>query len=557
MRGAEILVDVLRDEGVNVLFGYPGGAMLPLYDHLYESDMRHVLVRHEQCAAHMADGYARVTRRPAVCMATSGAGATNLVTGIATAFLDSSPVIALTGQVPTSIIGNDAFQEADIFSLMMPITKHNFRVMNPKLLESDLRSAFKIAGSGRYGPVQVDLPKDILNAEIDLLPDRPVMRANGMKKDLSRLPDAITLLSKAERPLIVVGGGGIWCGCGQDVMELAEMTMSPVVTTLMGKGAVPENHPLVLGMVGMHGRRVANWALEECDVLLAIGTRFSDRMIGDPSSCRTKVIHLDIDSGELGKNVTATIPLAGDASTVIRQMIMAMAKISGPTPWANSVSELKERCNCDFNVMDSPIKPQKVIHELNTILPDDAIITTEVGQCQMWAAHFLRCEGDRRFITPGGLGTMGFGLPAAIGAKVAAPDRAVVDIAGDGSLMMVCQEIATAVEEDIPIFICLLNNQRLGMIMQLQNQFYDGRLFSEQLGAFPNFVKLAEAFGAKGVMVDDPSDLSSVIEEGATCDKPFLADIRIDTEEQILPMTIRGQAETKVIQGNCAWKGVS
>ncbi|HUV24626.1 MAG TPA: biosynthetic-type acetolactate synthase large subunit [Methanomassiliicoccales archaeon] len=557
MRGAEILVDVLRDEGISVLFGYPGGAMLPLYDYLYESDMRHVLVRHEQCAAHMADGYARVTRRPAVCMATSGAGATNLVTGIATAFLDSSPVIALTGQVPTSIIGNDAFQEADIFSLMMPITKHNFRVMNPKLLESDLRSAFKIAGSGRYGPVQVDLPKDILNAEIDPLPEKYPVRANGMKKDLSRLPDAVNLLRKAERPLIVVGGGAIWCGCGQDVMELAEMTISPVVTTLMGKGAVPENHPLVLGMVGMHGRRVANWALEECDVLLAIGTRFSDRMIGDPSSCRTKVIHLDIDSGELGKNVTATIPLAGDARTVIREMIMAMAKKTGSTPWANRVGELKERCNCDFNIMDSPIKPQKVIHELNTILPEDAIITTEVGQCQMWAAHFLRCDGDRRFITPGGLGTMGFGLPAAIGAKVAAPDRAVVDIAGDGSLMMVCQEIATAVAEDIPIFICLLNNQRLGMIMQLQNQFYDGRLFAEQLGAFPDFVKLAEAFGAKGVMVDDPSDLSSVIEEGTSSDKPFLADIRIDTEEQILPMTIRGQAETKIIQGKCAWKGVS
>jgi acetolactate synthase-1/2/3 large subunit len=557
MRGAEILVNVLRDEGVNVLFGYPGGAMLPLYDYLYESDMRHVLVRHEQCAAHMADGYARVTRRPAVCMATSGAGATNLVTGIATAFLDSSPLIALTGQVPTSIIGNDAFQEADIFSLMMPITKHNFRVMNPRLLESDLRSAFKIAGSGRYGPVQVDLPKDILNAEIDPLPEKHLVRANGMKKDLSRLPDAINLLLKAERPLIVVGGGAIWCGCGQDVMELAEMTISPVVTTLMGKGAVPENHPLVLGMVGMHGRRVANWALEECDVLLAVGTRFSDRMIGDPSSCRTKVIHLDIDSGELGKNVTATIPLAGDARTVIREMILAMAKKTGSTPWANRVGELKERCNCDFNIMDSPIKPQKVIHELNTILPDDAIITTEVGQCQMWAAHFLRCDGDRRFITPGGLGTMGFGLPAAIGAKVAAPDRAVVDIAGDGSLMMVCQEIATAVEEDIPIFICLLNNKRLGMIMQLQNQFYDGRLFAEQLGAFPDFVKLAEAFGAKGVMVDDPSDLSSVIEEGISSDKPFLADIRIDTEEQILPMTIRGQTETKIIQGKCAWKGVS
>jgi acetolactate synthase-1/2/3 large subunit len=557
MRGAEILIDVLRDEGVEVLFGYPGGAMLPLYDDLSDSDLRHVLVRHEQCAAHMADGYARVTKRPAVCMATSGAGATNLVTGIATAFLDSSPVIALTGQVPTSIIGADAFQEADIFSLMMPITKHNFRVMDPKLLERDLRSAFNIAGSGRFGPVQVDLPKDILNAEIEPLAEEHSIRTNGMKKDLTLFPEAINLLREAERPLIVVGGGAIWCDCGHDVMELAEKTASPIVTTLMGKSAVPENHPLVLGMVGMHGRRVANWALEECDVLLAIGTRFSDRMIGDPASCRTKVIHLDIDSGELGKNVRATIPLAGDARLVIREMISAMDRKASQTSWTRMATELKERCNCDFDLSDSPIKPQKVIHELNTLLPQDAIITTEVGQCQMWAAHFLRCDGDRRFITPGGLGTMGFGLPAAIGAKFAAPERAVVDIAGDGSLMMVCQEIVTAVQEDVPVFICLLNNQRLGMIMQLQNQFYDGKLFAEQLGAFPNFVKMAEAFGARGAMVEDPSDLTSVIEEGISSDRPFLADIRIDTEEQILPMTIRGQEETKVIQGKCSWKGVS
>ncbi|MFP4197946.1 MAG: thiamine pyrophosphate-binding protein, partial [Methanomassiliicoccales archaeon] len=265
MRGAEILVDVLREKGIDVVFGYPGGAMLPLYDHMVEADVRHVLVRHEQCAAHMADGYARVKRGPGVCMATSGAGATNLVTGIATAFMDSSPVIALTGQVPTAIIGNDAFQEADIFSLMMPITKHNFRVMDPKLLESDLRTAFKIASTGRYGPVQVDLPKDILNAEIEPQPERPEIRTNGIKENLAGLPDAIRLLREAERPLIVIGGGGVWCDCGRDVMRLAEMIGVPVVTTLMGKSAVPENHPLVLGMVGMHGRRVANHALEECD----------------------------------------------------------------------------------------------------------------------------------------------------------------------------------------------------------------------------------------------------------------------------------------------------
>jgi len=556
MRGAEILIKVLQDEGIDVIFGYPGGATLPLYDQLAESEVRHVLVRHEQCAAHMADGFARVRRAPGVCVATSGAGATNLVTGIATAFLDSSPVIALTGQVPTSNIGNDAFQEADIFSLMMPITKHNFRVMDPKLLESDLLSAFKIAGSGRFGPVQVDLPKDILNAEIDPLPERPSIRANGTKKDLSRLNEAVKLLQGAERPLIVVGGGAMWSNCGQDIIELAGMTMSPVVTTLMGKSVVPESHPLVLGMVGMHGRMVANWALDECDVLLAVGTRFSDRMIGDPMSLRTKIIHLDIDSGELGKNVKATIPLVGNASTIIGEMKLAIARKIGSTPWLDRAKELRKRCDCDFDLGGSPIKPQKVIHELNQTLPDDAIITTEVGQCQMWAAHFLKCDGDRRFITPGGLGTMGFGLPAAMGAKVAAPDRAVVDVAGDGSLMMVCQEIATAVAEDIPVFICLLNNSRLGMIMQLQNQFYDGKLYAEQLGTNPDFVKLAEAFGAVGVTVDDPKDLPSVIEEGASSDRPFLADIQIDPEEQILPMTIKGDDGMRVIAGNCTWSEV-
>jgi acetolactate synthase-1/2/3 large subunit len=277
-------------------------------------------------------------------------------------------------------------------------------------------------------------------------------------------------------------------------------------------------------------------------------------MIGDPSTCRTKVIHVDIDSGELGKNVVATIPLAGDARSVIGEIIAAMGKRLEGSFWTQRMMELRSRCDCDFNLMDSPIKPQKIIHELNQLLPEDAIITTEVGQCQMWAAHFLRCDGDRRFITPGGLGTMGFGLPAAIGAKVAAPDRTVVDVAGDGSLMMVCQEIATAVKEDIPVFICLMNNQRLGMIMQLQNQFYDGKLYAEQLGSHPDFVKLAEAFGARAVTIDDPSEVQWVIEEGTGSDRPFLADIRIDPDEQILPMTLRGQRETKVITGNCTWK---
>jgi acetolactate synthase I/II/III large subunit len=556
MRGSEVLINVLRDEGVNVLFGYPGGAMLPLYDDLRSSDVRHVLVRHEQCAAHMADGFARVLKRPGVCMATSGAGATNLVTGIATAFLDSSPVIALTGQVPTGNIGNDAFQEADIFSLMMPITKHNFRIMNAANLSNDLRSAFSIAASGRYGPVQVDLPRDILTCDISSPIEPRKVSANGMREDLTELPQAIQLLESAERPLILVGGGAMWSGCGQDLITLAEMIASPVATTLMGKSTVPENHPLVLGMVGMHGRRVANYALEECDVLLAVGTRFSDRMIGDPSSCRTRVIHIDIDTGELGKNVRPTVALSGDAGLVIRAISSSIHAKRNDGKWTERMGILKKECACNLDLGDNPIKPQKVIFELSSLLPEDAIVTTEVGQCQMFAAHYFETRGKRQFITPGGLGTMGFGLPAAIGAKVAAPDRSVVDIAGDGSLLMVCQELATAVEEDIPVFVCLLNNGRLGMIKQLQNMFYGGRMTAMELGSSTDFVKLAEAFGVRAARVKDPKDLESVIEEGISSDRPFLADIWIDREEEVLPVTLRTDSGTRVIAGNCAWKGV-
>jgi acetolactate synthase-1/2/3 large subunit len=556
MRGSEVLINVLRDEGVNVVFGYPGGAMLPLYDELINSEVRHILVRHEQCAAHMADGFARVLKRPGVCMATSGAGATNLVTGIATAFLDSSPVIALTGQVPTGIIGNDAFQEADIFSLMMPITKHNFRIMNAANLSNDLRSAFSIAASGRYGPVQVDLPKDILTCDISCPIEAKKMPTNGTREDLTELPHAVQLLESAERPLILIGGGAMWSGCGQDVIRLAEIVASPVATTLMGKSAVSEDHPLVLGMVGMHGRRVANYALEECDVLLAVGTWFSDRMIGDPSSCRTRVIHIDIDTGELGKNVRPTVALSGDAGLVIRAISSSIkARINGGK-WTERIGILKKECACNLDLGDNPTKPQKVIYELSRLLPDDAIVTTEVGQCQMFAAHFFEARGKRQFITPGGLGTMGFGLPAAIGAKVAAPDRCVVDVAGDGSLLMVCQELATAVEEDIPVFVCLLNNGRLGMIKQLQNMFYGGRKTAMELGSSPDFVKLADAFGVRSARVKDPKDLESVIEEGMTSDRPFLADIWIDREEEVLPVTLRTESGTKVIAGNCAWKGV-
>jgi acetolactate synthase-1/2/3 large subunit len=555
MRGSEIVIDVLRSEGVEVVFGYPGAATLPIYDDMRDSEIRHVLVRHEQCAAHMADGYARVKRSPGVCMATSGAGATNLVTGIATAFLDSSPVIALTGQVPTHVLGSDGFQEADIFSLMMPITKHNFRVIDPSTLADDLRSAFSIASSGRYAPVHVDLPRDVLEAEAGEVIGPVPMAANGARTELSQMGEAIRLLESADRPLILLGGGARWSGCGPQAMELADLLSSPVATTLMGKSCVPETHPLVLGMVGMHGRRAANYALDECDVLLAVGTRFSDRAIGHPDSCRMKVIHIDVDNAELGKNVGPKVALQGDAAAVLGEIIGRLKLRIHRRSWSDRVRQLRQECFCDFDISSNPISPKKVIWELQRLLPQDAIITTEVGQCQMWAAHYMQLGEGRTFITSGGLGTMGFGLPAAMGAKMAAPERKVVDIAGDGSLTMVCQELATAVEEDIPVLIALMNNGRLGMIKQHQRLFFGNRLFAEDLGTHTDFVKLAQAFGAKGARVDDVKDLEAVIEEGLASDTVFLMDIHVNTEEDVFPMTSRSTKGMNIIQGSCPYCG--
>jgi acetolactate synthase-1/2/3 large subunit len=368
-------VELLERQNVQVMFGIPGGVLLPFYDELVQSDIRHILVRHEQCAGHMADGYARVSKKPGVCIATSGPGATNLVTGVATAFMDSSPLIALTGQVATNVLGNDAFQEADSFSLMMPITKHNFRVTDPALFPETMKKAFLIATTGRYGPVHVDIPVDIFNAEIaDELLDKEV-RVPKPKRNLAGLLDAIKLLEKAERPTIMVGGGVTWSRAGPEITRLAEMLMAPIVTTLMAKGSVPENHPLVLGVCGMHGRQVANYALNNCDVLLAIGTRFSDRVTGKLSEfgAKTKVVHVDIDSSEIGKNVKGRVGLVGDAWTVVNALIAGLQKRTKSGTWKDRIIELNKECTCDFDLLSNPIKPQKVIHELSKNLPNDAM----------------------------------------------------------------------------------------------------------------------------------------------------------------------------------------
>jgi acetolactate synthase-1/2/3 large subunit len=557
MKGAKAVVELLEKQNVEVLFGIPGGVLLPLYDQLVDSKMRHILPRHEQCGAHMADGYARVSKRPGVCIATSGPGATNLVTGVATAFMDSSPLIAITGQVATGVLGNDAFQEADSFSLMMPITKHNFRITDPKTLPEIMKRAFLIATTGRYGPVHIDLPIDILQREVTEEDMKKQVRVPKPRRNLSGLLDAVKLLEGAERPTILVGGGVTWSRAGPEIAQLAELLTAPIVTTLMAKGSVPENHPLVLGVCGMHGRQVANYALNNCDVLLAIGTRFSDRVTGKLSEfgVQTKVVHVDIDSSEIGKNVKGRVGLVGDAWTVVNALIAGLKERKKRANWKDRIIELKKECTCDYDLRSNPIKPQKVIHEMSVNLPEDAIVTTEVGQNQMWASHFFKCYGKRMFITSGGLGTMGFGFPAALGAKVARPESVVADIAGDGSLQMVSQEFATAVENDIPIMICLLNNGWLGMVKQWQKLFYDSRYNATNLGRSPDFVKLAEAYGAEAIRVERHSEVSDALKAGMKADVPMLIDFVVDPEEDVLPMTPPGKSASEWIKGRCIWKG--
>ena len=557
MNGSRAVVELLEEQDTDIVFGIPGGVLLPLYDELVSSKLRHILPRHEQCAAHMADGYARVSKRPGVCIATSGPGATNLVTGVATAFMDSSPLIALTGQVSTEVLGNDAFQEADSFSLMMPITKHNYRVTDPKTLPEIMRKSFLIAMNGRYGPVHVDLPVDILQSEVTDEDMSKTVRIPKPRRNLSGLLDAIKLLEAAERPTIMVGGGVTWSRAGPEIVRLADILMAPIVTTLMAKGSVPEDHPMVLGVCGMHGRQVANYALNNCDILLAIGTRFSDRVTGKLSEfgTKTKVVHVDIDSSEIGKNVKGRVGLVGDAWTVVNALIAGLQERKKAATWKDRILELRKECACDYNLTSDPLKPQKVIHELSSCLPSDAIVATEVGQNQMWASHFFKCHGKRMFLTSGGLGTMGFGFPAAIGAKLARPESVVADIAGDGSLQMVSHEFSTAVENDIPVMVCLLNNGWLGMVKQWQKHFYGSRYCATNLGKSPDFVKLAEAYGADAIRVERHSEVKEAIMRGMRSEVPILLDFVIDPEEDVLPMTPPGKRTADCIKGRCQWKG--
>lgn len=552
LTGARALIKSLENEGVEVIFGYPGGVVLPIYDELYDSGIRHILVRHEQAAAHAADGYARATGRTGVCLATSGPGATNLVTGIATAYMDSVPMVALTGQVVTGLIGNDAFQEADITGITTPITKHNYLIKDANDLPRVIKESFYIASTGRPGPVLVDIPKDVSTSMIDFSYPKTV-DLQSYKPTYAGHPlqikKACELIEKAERPVFYVGGGAIISGAHEELKALAEMIMAPVTTTLMGKGAFPEDHPLSLGMLGMHGTRYANYSIIDCDLLIAVGARFDDRVTGkiDSFAPKAKVIHIDVDPAELGKNVRVDVPIVGDARVILKKMVSTLkVKLPKTKAWLEKVEKWKKEYPLDFDE-GSDLKPQYVIKMINELTPD-GIFVTEVGQAQMWSAHYIKVKKPRSFISSGGLGTMGYGFPAAIGAKVGCPDRDVWDIAGDGSIQMNIQELATAVENDINVNVAIINNMFLGMVRQWQELFYNRRYSYTNMKGQPDFVKVAEAYHAAGALVTKKSEVKDAIKEALKSDKPFFIDFRVEREENVLPMVPAGAALNEFVE---------
>ena len=554
MRGGEAIIESLKNMGVKTIFGYPGGQTIPFYDMLYDSDLEHILVRHEQCAAHAADGYARASGKVGVCLATSGPGATNLVTGIATAYMDSSPIIAITGQVPTHLIGNDAFQEADIIGITMPITKHSFQPKNPDLIPSLIKSSFEIAATGRPGPILIDVPKEVQEGELskfdDSLIDTPGYNPT-IKGNIKQIKKARDLIKESKKPMILAGAGVIISNACSELKKLSDTINAPVMTSLLGKGAIDETDDLALGMLGMHGRKVSNDYVNESDLLIAIGIRFSDRTTGrlDSFVPDTKVIHIDIDPAEIGKNVDVDLPIVGDAKNVLSSLnkLLKDYEVSDDVKsWANMIKQKKQDLLPRVTYDDIPLKPQTVIKEISEVLTPESILTTDVGQNQMWAAHFYNTQKPRKFISSGGLGTMGFGFPSAIGAKVACPDDPVVSINGDGGFLMVCQELATVREYDIPVIAVVLENRTLGMVYQWQSLLYDERHSQTLLGNSPDFVKLAESFGVNAVKITNPGETKEALSGAIKDNEPILLNVVIDSEEA-LPMLPPGAGINEMI----------
>ena len=554
MRGGEAIIESLKNMGVKTIFGYPGGQTIPFYDMLYDADMDHILVRHEQCAAHAADGYARASGKVGVCLATSGPGATNLVTGIATAFMDSSPIVAITGQVPTHLIGNDAFQEADIIGITMPVVKHSFQPKDPDLIPSMIKSSFKIASTGRPGPVLIDVPKEVQEGELSKFDDSLIETPGynpTIKGNIKQIKKARDLIKEAKKPLILAGAGVIISNACCELKKLADTINAPVMTSLLGKGAIDENDDLALGMLGMHGRKVSNDYINESDLLIAVGIRFSDRTTGrlDSFVPYTKVIHIDIDPAEIGKNVDVDLPIVGDARNILESLnktLTGHVASKDVNDWTNTVKQAKIDLNPRVTYDDIPLKPQTVIKEISEVLTPESILTTDVGQNQMWAAHFYNTQKPRKFISSGGLGTMGFGFPSAIGAKVACPDDPVVSINGDGGFLMVCQELATIREYDIPVIAVVLENRTLGMVYQWQSLLYDERHSQTLLGNSPDFVKLSESFGINSVRITKPGETKEALSSAIRDNEPILLDVVIDPNES-LPMLPPGAGINEMI----------
>ncbi len=561
--GAYALMDSLKRHGVKHIFGYPGGAILPIYDELYRfeatGDLQHILVRHEQGAAHAADGYARATGRVGVCFGTSGPGATNLVTGIATAHMDSIPMVIITGQVPRPAIGTDAFQETDIYGITLPIVKHSYVVRDPKEMARIVAEAFHIASSGRPGPVLIDIPKDVGLEEFDYIPVNPgEINLPGyrptVKGNTRQINQAIKLIRQAERPLLYVGGGAISAGAHGEIQELAELFNLPVTTTLMGKGAFDENHPLSVGMLGMHGTAYANFAVTECDLLIAVGARFDDRVTGklDEFASRAQVIHIDIDPAEVGKNRAPDVPIVGDVRQVLVDLLRRCHETGGGTEttqtaeWLERIQRWREDYPLIVPTYEDFLSPQEVIDTLGKMAPQ-AYYTTDVGQHQMWAAQFLK-NGPRQWISSAGLGTMGYGMPAAMGAKMALPDQEVICVAGDASIQMNIQELGTLAQYGIHVKTVIVNNGWQGMVRQWQETFYGERYSSSDMQpGMPNFVMLAQAYGVKGIKVTRREELKDAIAEMLAFNGPVLMDVQVKRDENCYPMVAPGKSNAQMI----------
>jgi len=559
MIGAKALIRALEKEGVDIVFGLPGGANLPIYDALVDSNLRHILVRHEQSASHMADGYARIKRKAGVCFATSGPGATNIITGIATAYADSSPMIAVTGQVPLAMIGKDSFQETDIIGIANPCTKYAFQPRLAHEIPETVKKAFYIAESGRPGPVLIDIPKDIQQSSADMnFPELIKVRGYSpvIDADLSQLGKAVEILLKAERPIIMGGGGVILSGAFSELQAVAEILMAPVVTTFKGKGSFPENHPLAMGPIGMHGHAEANKMILEADCILAVGARFSDRSVGryDEFGRGMSIIHMDVDPAEIGKNKSVDVAIIGDVKSSLRTFVKMLSKVmvkkDPDNPWLMRRRELIEHYAETIKDYPRDLTARKALKKLREILPANSIATTEVGQCQMWASLHFDVISPGTFFSSTGLGTMGFGFPASIGAKAAMPEVPVVDIAGDGSFNMTENSLAVSVLDNLPVIVFLMNNYMLGMVAQWQRTFYNRRYKGVHQHNCPDYVKIAQAYGAQGIKAQSLSELEKAIRSALKMEVATVIDIVIDPEEDVYPFVVPGTGLKDMITGS-------